>query len=1046
MEFVSQIWPAIEDKAKQYFSSELIRKGKDLLDSARLSISFKKGRLGSFFVISGLISDGVSVDTKLKGKSADGGDQKIEGHCSCVEWSKENHCRHMTALFLKFVLDEHFEDGISPLKKDPSAEGIQQALKNTQSVHVKDFGTLVFQANRLMNAPFNGSFVNLQYLLTSGKLTHFPLGKPWEGQLQIRLIERPTKNLNPDFYGPNHRLCRFAWIDGKGDLREKISLFDYFHLFDWETGEVFQLPPEIQGFIKKIKAPQVQYGIEDFIRLTWPIVRSEKANLLLEGRALVVQPEETLKLDLAILDSSRKNFFRFELGLKDSENLNYAFPEVFSLFCFHKGLLSFFSNRTEMNQFVKSALSYLNDAGNFEKTFSPSKEKDYATDWLQFLKQEEDIPVYDHGKLYKLSKQTIVSFFTEIQKLFSTGPFRSSEKSADNRSYILEVPQNVVHEHLATLFESFKTIGVELTFRRKQVHSWQASPVLERKNSQLGWFDLTMKISEQDREVLRNLSPDNVLVETSQGLVMLSDEQKGLVKILKRYQKFDGEEQKDSEGQVFNLTLNRARIFELFELERLGIQGALTDEEREICRQLSNLEELPNYETPVRFQKLARSYQKTGHRWLRFLYESRFGACLADDMGLGKTLQVIMLLDDLKEKFKRVLIVCPVSIISNWESELKKFSDFEAELYYGEGRVLSWDKKIVITSYGIMKKEVDDIWSKQNIDIVIFDEIQQLKNIKSMGAQAARRINAQFRVALTGTPVENDLMEFYNILDLCIPGIWGDLTGARSKNSQKARLLARKTARPFILRRTKEKVLSELPEKVEQHVYLDFSPQEKQRYQQHLIDIRETLQSAEKKSYYGMVLRSLLELRKMCLWQPGPEILSTKIDYLMENLEQLLEEGHRSIIFSQFTSYLDVIQKRFEQRKWKYARVDGQQSLAKRAEQIDNFQKGGPPLFLISLKAGGVGLNLTAASYVFIMDPWWNPAVENQAIDRAYRIGQKNKVTVYRPLIKDSVEEKVLILQDEKRKLFDDLMNPTKDDSFYDGKLSKDDFQHLLSE
>jgi SNF2 family DNA or RNA helicase len=185
-------------------------------------------------------------------------------------------------------------------------------------------------------------------------------------------------------------------------------------------------------------------------------------------------------------------------------------------------------------------------------------------------------------------------------------------------------------------------------------------------------------------------------------------------------------------------------------------------------------------------------------------------------------------------------------------------------------------------------------------------------------------------------------------------------------------------------------------------------------------------------------------MRQLCLWQKQPELHSTKIDFLMENLEQLVTEGHKTLIFSQFTTYLDMIENKIRVAGWKFARIDGSQTIKKRGEAVEHFQNGDAQIFLISLKAGGFGLNLTAASYIFLMDPWWNPAVERQAIDRAHRIGQENKLTVYRPIIKESVEEKVLVLQNSKRELFKDLM-AEDDDEYFSGKLTMEDFQHLLS-
>jgi SNF2 family DNA or RNA helicase len=282
-------------------------------------------------------------------------------------------------------------------------------------------------------------------------------------------------------------------------------------------------------------------------------------------------------------------------------------------------------------------------------------------------------------------------------------------------------------------------------------------------------------------------------------------------------------------------------------------------------------------------------------------------------------------------------------------------------------------------------------------------------------------------------------------MDLCVPGVWGDLSLVRSSSKAKNRLLARRTVKPFILRRTKEQVLKELPEKIENHVFLDFSEPEREHYKNRLESVKNAMVNPAYSKRYGEVLKSLLELRQLCLWQKqGPTLNSTKVDFLVENLGQLMEEKHKVLVFSQFTTYLDIIQDKIREQGWKFARIDGSQTIKKRTEMVEYFQEGEAQIFLISLKAGGFGLNLTAASYIFLMDPWWNPAVERQAVDRAHRIGQENKLTVYRPIMKNSVEEKVLVLQQAKRELFRDLM-AEDDDEYFSGKLTKDDFSMLLS-
>ena len=642
--------------------------------------------------------------------------------------------------------------------------------------------------------------------------------------------------------------------------------------------------------------------------------------------------------------------------------------------------------------------------------------------------------------------------------------FRYSEYNPETRTLMLQISSSNLFNGLSRFHQDVHPFGVQVFYDRNEISRWSSRIRFERRSSSTKWFDLELNVSDMDLDIIKKADLDQGLALTKNGLVLIDREQKELLKFMKKYTKYEAKEKVDENGNPieeeetpedqnkFILPFNRASIFELFELKKLGIDGALTPEEEALCEKLANLEEVPKYPIPERLEGVMRSYQKTGYHWLRFLYENKLGACLADDMGLGKTLQAIAFISSQYEQMERVLIVCPVSILLNWEKEFEKFSDIKPHIYHGGERNLPDDAKVILTSYGVMKREAEEIFGDKHFDCLILDEVQHLKNIRSLGAYAARKLNADFRICLTGTPVENDLAEFYNILDLSIPGIWGDLQFVRTSSTTKSRLLARKTASPFILRRTKAQVLTDLPPKIENNVLLELNEDEWKTYKNNLESIKNKIRSAPSKKKYGEILKGLLTLRQSCLWQvdkPGQtaridNISSTKIEFLVETLEQILEEGHQAIIFSQFTTYLDIIQQFLREKHWKLSRIDGSQSIKKRQQQVEQFQEGKTPVFLISLKAGGVGLNLTAASYVFIMDPWWNPAVEAQAIDRAHRIGQENKLTVYRPIIKGSVEEKVLELQEMKKQLFYDLL-PDDDDNLFTGKLSMRDFEHLLT-
>ena len=300
-------------------------------------------------------------------------------------------------------------------------------------------------------------------------------------------------------------------------------------------------------------------------------------------------------------------------------------------------------------------------------------------------------------------------------------------------------------------------------------------------------------------------------------------------------------------------------------------------------------------------------------------------------MGLGKTIQVISFLQS--NPGKKVLIACPVSILLNWQQEFKKFSNLPIQIYHGLERNLSDEINITLTSYGVLKKEYNHEFFRQNFDIMVLDEVQMLKNIRSLGAIAARSLNANFTICLTGTPVENEIGEFFNIMDLAVPGLWGNINSVKTKKRLQEKQIVRHNAKPFILRRTKDQVLDDLPEKIEQQSILSFSKEEQNFYNNLKEVIKAEIQDAPKNRKYGLILRGLLKLRQSCLWQPteskphdghehhlhAPGKLSSKIHFLLSQLEQIILEGHQVLVFSQFTSYLDLIQQEVTSRHWKYS-------------------------------------------------------------------------------------------------------------------------------
>ena len=470
-------------------------------------------------------------------------------------------------------------------------------------------------------------------------------------------------------------------------------------------------------------------------------------------------------------------------------------------------------------------------------------------------------------------------------------------------------------------------------------------------------------------------------------------------------------------------------------------------------------------EAPPGFHGALRPYQHAGLGWLHFLRDFGFGGCLADDMGLGKTVQVLALLESRRELRERdelapSLAVVPRSLVFNWLAEAARFAPRLRVLdHTGAGRARDGDPfagcDLVLTTYGTLRQDVAAL-RKVEFDYVILDEAQAIKNADSQTAKAARLLRGRYRLALSGTPVENHLGELWSLLEFLNPGILG-ASSTLSAHSEELRdpapetrgLLAR-ALRPFILRRTKEQVAPELPAKVEQTLYCELPPKQRRLYDELRDHYRSSLGARIDQQGLGrtkiLVLEALLRLRQAAC-HPGlvdrdrAAESCAKLDLLLPQLREVLAEGHKALVFSQFTSFLALVRDHLDAEGISYLYLDGR--TRDRQAKVETFQSDPDRrLFLISLKAGGLGLNLTAADYVYLLDPWWNPAVEAQAIDRAHRIGQIRPVFASRIVARDTVEEKILELQKSKRQLADAVIQA--DESLLAG-LSREDLELLLS-
>lgn len=437
---------------------------------------------------------------------------------------------------------------------------------------------------------------------------------------------------------------------------------------------------------------------------------------------------------------------------------------------------------------------------------------------------------------------------------------------------------------------------------------------------------------------------------------------------------------------------------------------------------LADLSSLPDAEMPADLVADLRPYQRVGVNWLAFLREHSFGALLADDMGLGKTLQAMCVMRG------RTLVVAPTSVLYAWEEQISRFRPHLSVCrYHGASRTLDRSADLVITTYALLRLDVD-LLSEVQWDTIVLDESQTIKNPDSQVARAAYRLSGNFKVSLSGTPVENSLEDLWSQMHFLNPGLLGTRSEfdqqfgpkIRSGDPVAAQALRARVA-PFMMRRLKRDVALELPPKTEVVLECELDADERLAYESVMAASRsDVLRNLDQDSNLLSVLELLLRLRQACCHTgllPGySSPISSKVRLLLESLERSIEQGHRALVFSQWTSLLDLIESPLRERGITFGRIDG--STTDRDSVMRDFQRPeGPSVLLLSLKAGGVGLNLTAADHVYFLDPWWNPAVEDQAADRAYRIGQVNPVLVHRLVARDTVEERVLALQAEKRAL-----------------------------
>lgn len=743
---------------------------------------------------------------------------------------------------------------------------------------------------------------------------------------------------------------------------------------------------------------------------------------------------------------------------------------------------------TKYNEFLQSILAPLEQLVHINYSYirpaTPAQlaEKEYKTERIIYLHQEGnfisitpimkygdiEIPVYSrkqvfdtdqNGNQFKIERDNEAEIRLTSMVLEQHDDFK--EQIEGHEYFYLHKDKFLDDKWFLNAFEIWRSDGITILgfneIKDNKLNPHRAKISIE-VNSGIDWFNAKLKVRfgrkkatlKQVHRAIRNKSKFVRLDDGTQGI--LPDE--WIEKISRYFQV--GEIDEDI---LAIPKINFSEISDLFEKEVLSAE--VLHEIDSYNEKFIKVSKMPDIAVSPDLKAVLRDYQREGLNWLNFLDGFNFGGCLADDMGLGKTLQIIAFILSQRQKYGHTsnLVVVPTSLLFNWQEEIAKFApSIRVLLHYGAERKKSIENmheyEVILTSYGMLLSDIRFL-KTMRFNYVFLDESQAIKNPNSERYKSARLLQSRNKIVLTGTPIENNTFDLYGQLSFACPGLLGSKQHFKDiyavpidkfEYSKRALELQRKI-KPFILRRTKKQVAKELPEKTEMVIYCDMNTEQRKVYDTYERELREFISATNDEEIHRNsmhVLTGLTKLRQIC---NSPVLLkeghsgdnAVKIEVLTEQIENKSKE-HKILVFSQFVGMLDLIKAELIARNIPFEYLTGQTK--DRGAKVQNFQTNeNVRVFLISLKAGGVGLNLTEADYVYLVDPWWNPASENQAIDRSYRIGQTKNVVAVRLICKNTVEEKIMNMQKKKSKLAQDLI--TTDNSFFNS-LSKNDLLDIL--
>lgn len=688
------------------------------------------------------------------------------------------------------------------------------------------------------------------------------------------------------------------------------------------------------------------------------------------------------------------------------------------------------------------------------------------------------------GEIFQKSRTPFLSKITKFpwteDLSLTSALFHFPQVGASNSSSV-SISVSAILEDLQVLIpQGFKVYYKDQVLQELQENEFQVDFVLqtEGESKDFNWFELNPRFflqgAEVDPERFLSLGQGGV-IEYEGKLFLVPQKQMPSLRSLEffwqKLQKGKGETNKNKKDETL-YRLPRHHSLELLAMRASGVSIRGDEEWQRLCHFYDHFGGKTREFVPPSTLKVAlKPYQRAGVQWLQDLYQLRLGALLADDMGLGKTLQTLAFLEDLrlKNEMEAVLIVVPSSLVFNWESEIEKFTPSLSRAVFSArdrdmiGRKLEHKEPLaVIVTYGLLK-EHEDFMNQYRWNVVVFDEAQNLKNITTKRSSAARSLNARFKIGLTGTPMENHYGEFYSLVDILVPGSLGRIEDFRRQFVNSDLILReemeelRLKIKPLLLRRTKKEILDQLPAKQESVVSIAFEERQKEIYRDIALSynrrVQESMAAQGEASVQLQMLTALLRLRQACsdpgaLPQVRYDLVPPKLETLVDSLREVVESGESALVFTQFLQTLSRTADLLHQAKIPVFVLHGGLSAKQRQKVLAAFQDfPGGAVLVMTLKTGGVGLNLTRASYVFHLEPWWNPSVENQATDRAHRLGQSKAVQVFRYIMHESLEEKIELLKEQKLRKFQFLFTDIEKEAEMEAgsaALSKEDFDFLL--